>query len=317
MSKSHYRVRNWKDYNKALKERGSLTFWFSMEGVVEWTPPASTGKRGRSCYYSDVAITCALTLKNVYRLPLRATEGMLRSLLDLLKLELSSPDYTTLCRRGKHLKIKLQAPSKEARHVLVDSTGVRVMGEREWKKRLQGEGYKQQVWKKLHIAMDADQQMILSAIMSDSVRLDCHYLPKLVAEIPESIDQITGDGGYDKRCCYQVAYERKARPVFPPQHDAAIQKNKIKKDPALVARDEVIRYLGRGEERPTQLKEWKKQRNYHRRSLVETMMGRMKSLFSDEIRSRCEANQRVDLLIRCAAMNKITQQGMPHSMRVE
>lgn len=316
MAKKAYRVRNWKDYNKSLVQRGSLTFWFSNDVIDSWKRQEKDGSHGNQ-KYSDMVVLCGLTLRQLFRLPLRATEGMMGSLLKLIKLKLDVPDYSTLCRRGKTLKIDLGVKkSSKATHVLVDSTGVQVIGEGEWKKLRHGES-RHQLWRKLHIAMDAEKQTILAATVTESVRLDGNYLPGLINQIKGPIDQITGDGAYDKKNCYQAAYQRNAKPVFPPQWDACVQRNKHKKDPALEARDQTILCIGRKEDRDEKLKQWKKANNYHRRSLVETMMFRMKSIFSDQMRSRTIENQRTDLLIRCYAMNRMTQLGLCKSEPID
>lgn len=315
MAKKAYRVRNWKDYNKSLVQRGSLTFWFSEEIINNWKSNPKEHSHGNQ-KYSNMLILCALTIRQLFRLPLRATEGMMKSLVELAKLSVCTPNYSTLSRRGKSLKVSMGVKKTiEARHVLVDSTGVQIIGEGQWKKLRHGES-RHQVWRKLHIAIDADDQTILSAIMTESVRLDGNYLPKLIDQIESPITQITGDGAYDKKNCYETAYKRKAKAVFPPQHNACIQRNKHKKNPALEARDEAISYVGRNEDRDERLKEWKNTNNYHRRSLIETMMSRMKSLFGDQMRSRTFENQKTDLLIRCYAINKINSLGLPVSTAV-
>lgn len=312
MAKKAYRVRNWKDYNKSLVQRGSLTFWFSEDVVNSWKGKEQSNSHGNQ-KYSDMVILSSLTLRQLFRLSLRATEGMMRSLVELMKLVVCTPNYSTLSRRGKTLKVNLGVKKTlRARHVLVDSTGIQVIGEGEWKKLRHGES-RHQVWRKLHIAMDASDQTILSATMTESVRLDGNYLPGLIDQVEDPIEQITGDGAYDKKNCYQIAHQRNAKPVFPPQHDACVQRNKRKKNPALRARDEVILYLGRGPDREQRLKEWKQANDYHKRSLVETMMSRMKSIFGDQMRSRMFENQRTDLLIRCYAINKINSLGLPVS----
>jgi len=313
MTKKAYRVHNWKDYNKSLVQRGSLTFWFSDEVVNNWKNDQKSNSHGNQ-KYSDMLIFCALTLRQLFRLPLRATEGMMKSLVELAKLPISAPNYSTLCRRGKTLKVNLGVKNTaKARHVLVDSTGIQVIGEGQWKKLRHGES-RHQVWRKLHIAMDADDQTILSATMTESTRLDGNYLPELIAKVGSPISKITGDGAYDKKNCYETAYMRNAQAVFPPQHNACVQRNKHKKNPALEARDEAICYIGHGSDRDERLKEWKHVNNYHRRSLVETMMSRMKSLFGDQMRSRTFENQKTDLLIRCYAINKINSLGLPVSV---
>ena len=312
MAKIAYRVRNWKDYNKSLVKRGSLTFWFSKEMAENWKKKEKNHGHGNR-KYSNPIIICSLTLRQLFRLSLRATEGLMISLAKLAKMTIDIPNYTTLSRRGKTLKVNLDIKyTSEARHVLIDSTGIQVIGEGEWKKMCHGES-KHQVWRKLHLAIDANNQTILAATMTESVRLDGNYLSSLIDQIKGPICQITGDGAYDKKNCYEKAYDRNAKPVFPPQHNACIQRNKYKRNPALEARDISIIQIGRGENRKKKLKIWKQKNNYHKRSLIETMMSRMKTIFGDQMRSRSFENQKTDLLIRCYAINKINSLGLPIS----
>jgi hypothetical protein len=314
MSKKTYRVRNWSEYNKSLRNRGSLTFWISEKIVNEWQSKGDrSGKRGRPLKYADALIESALTIRQLFNLPLRATEGFLGSVIELLALHCEIPDYTTLSKRSKQLSINLDyKQTKQARHILVDSTGVQVIGEGEWKVLNHGKT-KHQLWRKLHIGIDAESQEILAVKMTDSVRLDGNYLPGLINKIPGPISQITGDGAYDKKNCYQTAYKRGAKPVFPPQHNAGIQRNKIKKDPALLARDETILFIGRGETQKEKRRQWKLNNNYYIRALIETTMSRLKHVFGDRMRSRNIQNQETDLMIRCKIINKMTQLGMPIS----
>ena len=187
------------------------------------------------------------------------------------------------------------------------------MGEGEWKRLKHGES-RCQVWKKLHIALDADSLDIIALAVTDSVRLDCNYLPGLIDQIKDPIEQITGDGAYDKQNCYETALLRGAKPVFPPQHNAAVQRNKLKKDPALFPRDELIIRLKSAPDKEKELRLWKKENNYHRRSLVETNMGRLNTIFGDEMTARTPENQFTDLAVRCRIINKMNQLGMPKSV---
>lgn len=310
MTKKVYRVRNWSQYNKGLVSRGSLFVWFNKEEIK-----SAQGAHGNQAY-SDIFIRCALTIKQLYGLPYRATEGLLDSLIKLNQLEITTPDYTTLCRRAKTLKVDLGVkPTGKARHILVDSTGVQVIGEGEWKRLKHGES-RCQVWKKLHIALDADTLDILAMHVTDSVRLDGNYLPELIDQIEDPIEQITGDGAYDKRNCYGSAHQRGAKPVFPPQHNAAIQRNKRKKDQVLIPRDELIIRLNSSPDKEEELRLWKQENNYHRRSLVETNMSRMNFIFSDRMSARTPENQVTELAIRCRIINKMNRLGMPQSVAV-
>lgn len=310
MTKKVYRVRNWSEYNKGLVSRGSLTVWFNREHIR-----SAEGSHGNKAY-SDSLILCALTLRQLFHLPYRATEGLLRSLIQLNQLDIETPDYSTLCRRGKSLKVDLGVKSTgKPRHILVDSTGVQVLGEGEWKRLKQGES-RCQVWKKLHLALDADSLDIVALDVTESVRLDGNYLPGLIEQINGPIEQITGDGAYDKQNCYVCAYQRGAKPVFPPQHNAIVQRNKIKKNLALIPRDELITRLNSSLNKEEELRSWKKENNYHRRSLVETNMSRLNFIFGDQMSARTPENQFTDLAIRCRTINKMNKLGLPKSVAV-
>jgi hypothetical protein len=310
MTKKAYRVRNWSDYNKGLVSRGSLYIWFDKNHIK-----SAEGAHGNESY-SDALILCALTIRQLFDLPYRATEGFLRSLIELNRLKIPTPNYSTLCRRAKTLTVGLGAKSsKKPRHILIDSTGVQVLGEGEWKRLKHGES-RCQVWKKLHIALDADSLDIVALDVTDSVRLDGNYLPTLIKQIDGPIKQITGDGAYDKQNCYEGAHQRGAKPVFPPQHNAAAQRNKMKKNPALIPRDELITRLNSAPDKEEALRTWKKENNYHRRSLVETNMSRLNFIFGDQMSARTPENQFTDLAIRCRIINKMNKLGLPKSVAV-
>ena len=156
MTKKVYRVRNWGDYNQALVNRGSITFWFSKDCIDNWYNTERTGKRGRPEKYSDLAIECGLTVKALLKLTFRATEGFIRSLSEMMGLKLAIPDYSSLCKRQRSLSIK--SPKKrlsqgEKLNILVDSTGLKIFGEGEWKVRQHGT-IKKRLWRKLHIALN-------------------------------------------------------------------------------------------------------------------------------------------------------------------
>lgn len=307
MTKKVYRVRNWSEYNKGLVARGSLYVWFNKGHIL-----SEQGAHGNRAY-SDMLILCALTIKQLFNLPYRATEGFLGSLIKLNQLEIPTPDHTTLCRRAKTLKVDLGVKSTgKPRHILVDSTGVQVLGEGEWKRLKHGES-RCQVWKKLHIALDADSLDIVGLDVTDSVRLDGNYLPGLVGQVDDPIEQITGDGAYDKQNCYEAAHQLGAKPVFPPQHNAAVQRNKVKKNPALTPRDELIIRLNSASDKEEELRIWKQENNYHRRSLIETNMSRLNFIFGDQISARTPENQFTDLAIRCRIINQMNKLGLPKS----
>lgn len=309
-----YRSRHWREYNAALVQRGSLTLWVEQEVLEAWINQERSGRRGASCTYTDTAISTGLTLKAVYHLPLRATEGLLTSLVKLMGLaQLPVPDYSTLCRRQKTLQVALPRQRKgQALHVVVDSTGCKIYGEGEWKVRQHGIS-KRRTWRKLHLAIDEASGQIVGAVLSTNDVADSAALPLLLEQVEEPIKQLSGDGGYDKRACYEALRKRQDeqdRPLqvtIPPRHGARIWQHGNSKAERL-ARDENLRRV-----RQVGRRKWKEESSYHRRSLAETAMFRFKTIFGDKVRARVFESQAAEAFIRCAALNKMTDLGMPHS----
>jgi len=146
--KAKYRVGDWAEYDRALVQRGDITLWISPDATNAWKP-APSGRRGGQRKYSDLAIETALTLRLVFKLPLRQSEGFLRSVLILMDLDLEAPDHTTLSRRSQRLEVELQpVPATKPVHLIVDSTGLSIVGEGEWAAAKHG-GKGKRGWKKL------------------------------------------------------------------------------------------------------------------------------------------------------------------------
>jgi IS5 family transposase len=305
--KRSYRLRNWKEYTASLVARGSLTLWIDQEALAGWISQTKTGPKGASPLYTDSAILCALTLQQVYHLPLRSTEGLLGSLLALLGVELPVPDYTTLSRRRKSLPVSLPRRGQgQGLHLVIDSTGFKVFGEGEWKVRQHGYS-KRRTWRKLHLAIDADTHQIVAAVVTTNDMADCEILPDLLENTPDAVASVAADGSYDARACYQAIRKKGARALIPPRKGARIwqhgntQAERLERDQNLRA----IRQGGR--------KRWKEQSGYHRRSLSETGMFRLKTLFSDRVSARDFDGQATELFVRCRILNRMTTLGMPES----
>ena len=318
--KTQYRIRNWPEYNAALVERGSLTVWLDESAMDGWSNRQKSGKRGASQTYTDSAVWCILTLQVVYRLPLRATEGFLISLFGLLGLTLPIPDYSTLCRRRQRLKIPLsQSPhpnQKESLHLVVDSTGFKVYGEGEWKVRQHGWS-KRRTWRKLHLGIDQASGQVQAAVVTPPYTSDKAMLPELIAQVEGHIAQVSGDGGYDYADCYQVLAERGVKATISPRCNGRIHLRSKR----LQGRNENLERIRelQGRRRRDQnwgRRQWKKESGYHRRSLVETGVMRLKTLFGDRLGARTIQGQECELLLRCAALNKMTVLGMPQSYRL-
>jgi len=165
--KTKYRVSNWAEYDRALVERGNITLWISDDAIASWKP-APTGRRGGQRKFSDHAIETALTLRLIFRLPLRQAEGFLRSVLSLMSIDHEAPDHTTLSRRSQHLDIQLARVSTEKSiHLIVDSTGLSIVGEGEWAAAKYGRRGKR-AWKKLHIGVDESGSIVTEALTHGS-----------------------------------------------------------------------------------------------------------------------------------------------------
>lgn len=306
-----YKVRNWKEYNQALVDRGKVLFWITEEAMENWQKQEDTGKRkrGKPQQYSDTAIQTALTLQQVFRLPLRQTEGFLTSILGKLAPLLKSPDHSTLSVRSKTLSvmIRIRPLSSESLHIVADSSGVKVYGEGEWKVRQHGWS-KRRTWKKLHIGVDEATGDILLGEVTDNDAADCAMLAPLLDQVPAStaVDQVSADGAYDKRVCYEELMRRAVPSIaIPPQHNAKIWRHG-NQGGVRMPRDENLRRI-----RKIGRKRWKEEAGYHRRSMAENAFFRLKTIFSDKVRSRTNTSQRTELLLRCRALNLMTLLGMP------
>jgi IS5 family transposase len=306
-TKAKYRLRNWKQYNESLVKRGSLTIWFSEDVISAWNNHARTGKRGHPQDYTETAILTMVTLQEVYHLALRQTEGFLRSIIELLKLDLPVPDYSTLSRRRAALEIELPSRGqKQPIHLVVDSTGMKVYGEGEWKVRRHGYSYRR-TWRRLHLGINEASGEILASVITTNNVTDSQVLPELLDQVSAEIDQVSGDGAYDKRNCYDAIRKRKAKAAIPPRRNAKVWRHAKTKGERL-ARDQNLRRI-----RKVGRATWKKESNYHRRSLAETAVFRLKLIFGGRVSARSFHGQAAQLLVRCAVLNRMTHLGRPDS----
>ena len=292
MKKHTYRIRNWSEYNASLKKRGSLTVWVSSEAVENWTTDELTGEPGASPTYADLAIETMAIVQAIYGLAGRQTQGFLQSIFELMKLDLTAPDHSTLSRRRRQLEITLPVKDwSKARHLVIGSTGVKVYGEGEWKVRQHGVG-KRRTWRKLHFCTDEATLEIVSVVASTNDVSDAEALPDLVQDAPGEIEQVSADGAYDKRKCYDILNEHGAKAAIPPRKGAKIwQRANTKAERH--ARDENLRRI-----RKVGRKEWKLESNYHRRSLAETQVFRFKTIFGDRLQTRQIDNQFKELMLK-------------------
>ncbi|MEN9042607.1 IS5 family transposase, partial [Acinetobacter baumannii] len=198
-----YRTTNWPTYNRALINRGNIAIWFDPK--TQWYAQPKS-QHGRNQTYSDTAIQCCLMIKSIFRLSLRMVTGFVQSLIKLCGLDWTAPDYTTLCRRQKHIDIAISyQKSSNGLHLLVDSTGLKFLGEGEWKRKKHQPEYRRQ-WRKLHIGIDAETLQIRAVQLTTNNISDSQVLGDLLGQIPldERVDSVYTDGAYDTKCCRRV-----------------------------------------------------------------------------------------------------------------
>ncbi|MDT4840416.1 IS5 family transposase ISBhu1 [compost metagenome] len=307
--KGIYRVRNWAKYNAGLIARGDVTMWID-ESVMNAVPEAASPRRGRPHVYSDAAIQMLLGIKQVYRLPLRALQGFAHSLRKLAFADLPVPNYTTLSRRAQDLNVVLPVQrASQSLHLVVDSTGLKVFGEGEWKVRKHGYS-KRRTWRKVHLAMDAKTGQVSAALMTHQDVGDADVLPELLDQIPTDtpIDTIGGDGAYDTKQCHAAIAARGAQPSIPPREGAMPWPQTT---PGAVWRNEAIDAIARSGRR-----EWKTSSGYHRRSLVENLMYRLKTLTGNRLWARDVGAQAAEVAIRVGILNRMAALARPQSVRI-
>jgi len=306
-TRKQYRVRNWNEYETGLRRRGDLTIWFAEDSFQDWHSAAGK-KPGGQQRYSDAAIEAALTVRLVYGLALRQTEGFLRSIAELLHLNIGIPDHSTLSRRSARLprgNVGSVAASGPVQ-ILIDSTGLTMHRgsappEDERNRRS---------WRKLHLVVDAKSAEILTAKVTTHDTRDSTPVPQLLAPVNREFASVMADGAYDRASVYDaidnhVLHKSHSgtKIVIPPGRNA-----RLGEDHGVVndQRDKNIRHIARVGRR-----KWQKESKYNQRSLVETAMSRFKNEFGDGLRSRTMQTQVTEVRIACTILNTMTRLGMP------
>ena len=303
--KTRYRVGNWRTYERALVRRGDVTLWLSPGARAAWGAPPS-GRPGGQPRFSDLAIETALTLRLVFRLPLRQTEGFVRSILAVMRASLDAPDHTTLSRRSQRLDVAWHAiPADGPLHLILDSTGLSIVGEGEWATAKHG-GRGARGWKKLHLGVDRSGVIVAQALTEATVD-DAAVGIDLIGAVPGDVVSVTGDGAYDTVGFYEAARARHAVVVVPPARTAKVSRSR----PRSSARDRTIaavEALGR--------RAWKKTSGYHRQARVENAFFRYKTIIGAGLRARSRGGRRVEARLACSVLNRMTELGRPESSAI-
>lgn len=307
-----YRVRNWKHYNRSLINRGNLTIWFSEDAVKNWyQKPQKNRKRGRSFIYSDTYIELALTIRTLFHLPLRATQGFLEGLVFLLGLNLNVSHYSRLSRRASSLNIQLNTlknTAKKLTDLVIDSTGLKIFGEGEWKMRTHGK-QKRRTWRKYHVSVDPATHEVTAIELTEANVHDCTVLPALLSK-QKNVGKVYADGAYSFKEGFDAIAQSGGSPSIPVRSGTTV----VRKNPSpgQELRNELLQEIREAGGRIA----WKKSSDHHRRLLVETHMFRLKTILGSALRGRSFANQQTEAKIMANILNKMSHLGMPKSEKI-
>ncbi len=306
--KQRHRVTNWAAYDAGLRRRGSLTVWFTEEAVAAWAAEPRT-TRGGQPHYSALAIETALTLRAVFRLALRQTEGLIGSILQLLRLDLAVPDHSTLSRRAETLQVPRPRAGKEPVHLLVDSTGLRLCGPGEWLAEKHGSRTRRS-WRKSHLGVDADTGRIVAAALTDKDADDGSRVGPLLDRTGGAVASFTADGAYDRDDVYaEVAARHPGAAVIVPPRSGAVPSDTAETAPTQRDRHlQVIAERGR--------LGWQKASGYNWRALVEADIARFKRVIGDALRSHTDGRQATEVAIAVRALNRMLELGRPEYVRL-
>lgn len=309
--KQKYTVSNWSDYNNSLRLRGSIKVWLSEEAIANWYESDRTyDGTGTPKLFTDFAIIICHEIRQVYRLPLRQCQGFIDSLFKSRNLPISCPDYSSLSKRLKALRIasprykKSDRPDDTVHAIAIDSTGLKRFGRGEWHKEKYELSTKAS-WRKLHVAVNEDHYYE-ACTLTDRFASDESQVEPLLDQIESDIDHFTADGAYDKTPVYNAVscHSPDVDIVIPPREDAVVS------DRVAEMRNrnlQEIEMLGR--------MQWQEKRNYGQRNYSELAVQRYQRILGDSMHARDFDRQQQEAMIGCGIINKMTSLGMPQSYR--
>ena len=284
---------NWSMYNKSLVNRGDLTFYIDEEAI--YLPPFNKNIRGRPRQYSDNLLLMMLIVKSRFNLTYRMLEGFIKSVFLLKNFNISTPTYSLVCKQAPNLANSLPKLSNARPLVIVlDATGIKVYGEGEWKVRTHGKS-RCRKWCKIHVAIDAKTQEIITQIHTEGNVSDKTIGPNLIEKTPNSCKKVIADGAYDSQACREKIRLKNAKALIPPIKNARLTGDKDR-DEAV----RLIRSLGNDE---MAKKCWKKLTDYGKRSLVETTFSRFKRMLGERLFSKKFRSQSVEIWVKCFLLN--------------
>jgi hypothetical protein len=307
--KPRYRVTNWPEYDAALRRRGSLTIWFTDEAIAAWRAEPRTTPGGQP-YYSALAITTALTMRAVFSLALRQTEGLIGSIIALLGLALTVPDHSTMSRRSRTLELPpLHRSGSGPLHLLVDSTGLKIGGAGEWLVEKHGTS-RRRSWRKFHIGIDAGSGEIVAIELTRNDVDDAARTEALLDNIADPVASFTADGAYDQDRVYKAVAQRHpgAAVIVPPRSTAILGASS---ETTPTRRDQHIQEIAEYGRMA-----WQKSSGYNIRAKIEAAIGRYKRVIGDSLRSRTDETEATEVAIAARALNRMLEFGRPNYVRV-
>jgi len=308
--KQKRRVTNSAAYDAALHQRGSLTIWFSDDAIEGWRAQPRTIAGGQP-WYSPLAILTALTIRAVFRLALRQTEGLIGSIVHLLGLTLAVPDHSTLSRRAATLEVPCPRPGNggEPLHLLVDSTGLKLCGAGEWLVEKHGAKTRRS-WRTLHIGVDAGSGQIVAAALTRKEVDDGSQVGPLLDQVAASVASFTADGAYDQdSVSTAVATRHPAAAIVVPPRSTAVPSETAEAAPT--QRDRRLQFIAKHGRAV-----WQKASGYTVRARAEAAIGRFKQVIGDGLRSHTDKRRATEVNVAVHALNRMLDLGRPNSVRV-
>tara|TARA_B100001964_G_C14163714_1_gene568025 strand:- start:172 stop:1152 length:981 start_codon:yes stop_codon:yes gene_type:complete len=313
LKSDRYKLRNWPEYNNALKQRGSIIVWIDPECNTDWYYSGARTPGGK-VVYSDLAIEVILRIRQIYHQPLRQTQGMMEDIARLLKLDVQIPDYSVVSRRAKKLNLSIQrftgnnveSGSNETTYMIIDSTGLKIYGEGEWSS-AKHNSKPRKSWRKLHISVGKKGD-VQAVILTDRHTDDSSQVPVMQDQMDQPVVKAIADGAYDTRGAYESLLKDNPniKIVIPPR-DSAVSAG----DNVFDQRNKHISYIHNyGRE------QWEKRTEYIQQARAENTMYRYKTIIGGKLRSRHFDSQKNEAVLSCSILNKMASFGMPDSYKI-
>jgi hypothetical protein len=301
--------RDWSKYDKAMVNRGKLTLFITKDFADTWYvkyDKETPRKRGGQAKYSEAAITSLLSLRFVFKLPLRAMEGLAQSLVEMAGLDIDVPDYSTLSIKLRQMKIKLPPVCKDSGGGYVaslDSTGVKIHGQGEWNRKKHNQKDRRQ-WVKVHLMIDNDTMQIIGAEATADDVHDCEVFDQLIDALPNKINKVLGDGAYDTLDSHKKSLDNDIELVALPRGNSVVDLKSTERH-ILKRNEHVLTYQEKG------IYAWANKYDYWARNRAESTMSRFKTTFSGSLSSRKVESQKNEIILKCKILNMFAKLTIP------